>query len=649
MKLNLVVLFEVLLFYLMISYLVYFSNDSKVRNAMVDFEILFNQSVFLGNDSFDEYSSFQVKTSHQNACKIFFPILDPNEVVEANGYKNYGPCKISSNDLISFNPTLNVKCESGENPEYYFKNVPQVLGGPKPKVNWLSSSKGYESADYLLIKCSKHSIHSFVFNKYQESISRNANLKKNMLEPDKKPFNVLLIVLDVVSRISAYENLPKTIEFLHKGYKKHGISAYEFEKTLVTEIHTVNNMAPIIYGLPYESIINEYGKKGISQRKAKKETIKKQIWTHYKNLGYTTMFLHDSVWDFLPSIVGKEIECDHVFVNYWKTAYSVYGWHDISNSQRCAGSQNSHNMSFTYTYQYFNNYPENNKFAYVHTNAGHEKTGNIRTVDNDLVQFMQNFIGLMQSKNESFAMFVIGDHGRRNIKNNFELAGYFESRSAFTSLYLSRHVEDKWDLKQLLTENSKQLLSRFDINLSLKHLAYFPYNKKDIYDYDKLKKDYKLNSTSSVFKEYLSINRTCADLGVIKEFCLCRWIEPLPNIQSEDPDLYNNILQLLNEHIKKQSNTSPEYQQIITLENIEISKFEVNPSYKGKTTIFFVHFTANSIFNIEAKLNYCYQNYLKNLKINLNSVSSVYSLFTHESIPVFLQVDSLKLISPQIL
>jgi hypothetical protein len=186
-------------------------------------------------------------------------------------------------------------------------------------------------------------------------------------------------------------------------------------------------MAPILYGESKSKIQEILGTRIPSfHSKIHEEYQKKAIWSHFSSLGYVTMFLHDTVWDFLSYLTGARIFCDHVFTNYWKVVWTVYGFHDFQDGQRCIGNQNSHNISFGYIYRFFEVYPENNKFSYVHLNPAHEKKGNIQTVDEDLKDFLGKFVKLFNSRNESFVIFLIGDHGQRRVEMQFDIRNSYE-------------------------------------------------------------------------------------------------------------------------------------------------------------------------------------------------------------------------------
>lgn len=574
-------------------------------------------------------------------CTIYFPTLSKDQINNFYNYKSYNQCKVPTNDTITFiNTEVDVKCENGSKPYYYFKDSQEVLSGGRTHIYWLYETEGYTSSQFLLVKCSEKSIYTFVFNRYKESVSTKANSIKAKLGGEEKPFNVLLLVLDVVSRHSAYQNLPEVIEIVNGSVEEYGASVYEFQKASVVDIHTVNNMAQIIYGVTYEKIIQKFGGAGLLFfDKSHNEFIDTAIWNYYSRLGYTTMFLHDSVWEYLSTVTGKFINTDHVFVNFWRVALSVYGWHDFEESQRCAGPENSHNLSLTYTYQYFDNYPKNNKFAYVHLNAGHEVTGNIKTVDSDLAVFIKSFLRMMEQKDENFVFFLIGDHGRTFQHLKFNILNYFDSRSAFTSVFISKEVESRWNLNEILRNNTDKLLGRFDINLSLKHIAAFPFSDLNSFNYEKLKNSYPVKSVSSLFKEYIEGNRKCIDIGVKNEFCPCRWFESKPHLQKDDPELFNSLIQLITKFFAGSQSKYYNCEKLKVYDNVKIEEFVMDPFEEGLSTIYLVRLRANQKIFIEAKLNYFM--YANNQYYILKSKESksLSKIFKHKSNRIYLELE----------
>ena len=568
---------------------------------------------------FDKISTEPSNTTESGECTVRYYPFNEKELQEIFPYTKYGRCPKSNDAIFSYsNRVLQVTCK---NPKFALyssdskKN--QVFGGGvKGTVYWRKLKESNSNAEFTFVKCSKNSIHALVFNRYKEEIEIKANKIRSNLNPKGKKMNVLILIFDSVSIYSYQRNFNRTIQFLNNlNTQSNYFSYFELEKSATPHHFTINNIAQILFGHKVEDLMVNirYDQRGnpIIPR-TQKDNQKFSIWAHYRNLGYTTMFLHDSVWDYIPMLTGRHIETDHSLLDFWKYNWGVYNWHDFSPGQRCAGSKNSHDLSFDYTYQYFDNYKENNKFAYVHLNAAHENTGNILTVDEDLVSFLNDFMNLIERRGESLALFMLSDHGYKQMRMiRWDYRGYFEVHSPMTHLIFSKDIEKEWNITKNLNENRKKLISRLDINLSLKQLAYFPYNLS--VDLNTLN-NYKDAKVYSLLFENIPINRTCAEIGVNKEHCLCSWYTPVNQSNEREAIIANVFIDLLDKYFE---NNAKIILNCYPLENFtlnEMKSFQLQDLESDMSTLYFIHL---SYFGIEIKAigNFCIK-----LKENMNII-----------------------------
>lgn len=557
------------------------------------------------------------ENTEEDQCSFPDPQLSPSDDKLIFGYREFDKCDTPTKlDLQILNRTFFAKCENNQIPLFAIDTGSQQIfgGNVKQTPKWSKTPYLQEASEYAIIKCGKSSIYTYFFNRFKASNSNKANQIRNTLNPSNRQFNVLNLVFDSISKYSAYRNLPKTTSFLkdlstNSKYNK-SLSAYNFHKPTTPKPRTLNNMSIILYGKHLEEIQKTINKELGPLKEISREHLSFQkkfsIWSHYKSLGYTTMFLMDTVWDYLPTITGRFILADHVFVNFWRVAWSVYGWQDFTNGQKCLGLRNSHTVSLNYTLQYFENYKENNKFAHVHLDAAHEDFGNVKTVDEPVLDFLKKFIKLMDDRDEDFVVFFIGDHGiKRVYQAQWDLRMSFEANVPMTYLLVSKKFEKNWDLQPKLTHNSQQLLGRFDINLSLKDLAYYPYNiPKDSY-YEVLKNSYKLPGVSSIFTEYLNPARNCEDLGVSGVYCPCTKFSELSyyNELNED-NIVDIIIDLLEEYFKRLSDKYEECQEMNEFEIEEKKVFRMKSRKEGLDKIFYVKGLANGA-EVEVLANFC--------------------------------------------
>lgn len=588
-------------------------------------------------------------------CVVHPNIYTPEEVKTIFRYKNLNPCKPFTNDEISFiNGTFKVKCFNTREPKYGVdsSNIEVYGGSIKELPKWKSELPPLGDKQFVFVKCSISAIYGYVFNRFNQKVSDSANGIRMKLGKNEKPMNVLLLVLDSVSRYSFQRNLPKTNNFLKKLYENKEFnevfSVFEFEKSATPKAFTIFNMAQIIFGKKVEDIEKVVGSDPELLQKNKEIYLdyqnKNAIWNHFSSLGYVTMFSHASVFDYLPTLTGKYIQADHVFTNYWRY---LWGISDISNydeGKKCFGGKNMHEFLFDYAYQFFENYPNNNKFAYVHSDAAHENSGNVRTVDSDLLKFLTHYLRLIKSRNENLAIFLLSDHGHKRLEHSFkwDLRTLFEFHTPFTFLIASKDVIRSLNAFENLKHNEIQLISRFDINLSLKHLAYAPYNFSLNAWYPEAKSYYTYNNTVSLFEEKVSVDRTCADIGVKKEYCLCSWFEPVEYNENE-ARIEKEMLDLFSQYLFNSGKLKNKCSVFKRMDKIKISSFPLRSFGNGLDTLYKIESQTVNKNQITMDFNFCFKRKLNNDRDILLGDEHPYSFFELSNITAFIQLDNLNL------
>ena len=632
-----------------------YSPENITINLNPDqYQELFSFSSSAGeNPSNDE--SFQTNPS-QNAsssnnlekeeCIVHHSDFSPEEYQSIFKYQKYYRCVSTKDYSISQNDDKEViiQCKDKKNPLYFSEDIPQMYGGEKKLiVRWTKVKTLSENSEFLLFKCSNKNIQALVFNRFKEEASIRANLIREKLSPKKKNMNVLLITLDSVSKNSFRINLPRTFEFLNLIEKDfQNFKSFRFSKSAVPEAFTRANMAEILFG-----------KKEIELKKAKKFKLgshvfvtkgrdKNQdhaIWTHFKNLGYVTMFLHDTVWDYLPHFTGRIIDADNVFTNIWRYLWYLTDKHDFSEDQRCIGKKNFHELSFEYTLQFFSNYKENNKFGYLHLDAGHEGTGNIKTVDKDLYHFLRDLLTLVKSRDESLALFLISDHGFKYLNRiQFDARSFFEPKVAQTNLILSQDIIKDWKVDNFISKNLNKLNGRFDLNLSLKELAYFPYNQN--YNLSDLKtyKDYKVYS---LLTEYLPNNRTCSEIGVPQINCICNWFEPVDLQLKHEIVVRDYLFDLVRRYFVESRNQTIDCDPLMDYDVLKYESFQLKSMDEGFDTLYQVEIKIPKSV-IKAKANFCTEKKILSTQKILEGGEFPFTFFEILGELVFLQISALE-------
>lgn len=595
-----------------------------------------------------------ISISTQSACKTHQNIYTQEEIKNVFKYTNYGPCKIKSKDTIIFAKNNSLfQCEKKETIEYAFDTQAKEKYGGSTKIapKWLKTLPNLDNKQFLFIRCSQKTVYALVFNRFNKQASKVANEIRNELGGNKKPMTVLLLVFDSISRYSFQRNLPITEKFLKDLGSNNEFdqifSVYEFEKAAAIQARTKINMGPALYGKSWEEIAKVVGTNVKLLEKNKQTYINYQenaIWAHYSSLGYVTMFSHGTVRDDVTPVTGRYIKTDHVFTNFWKYLWSIFKWDDVQNGQKCVGNRNFHDFSFDYTYQFFDNYPENNKFAFVHINSAHEETGNVKTIDEDLFKFLNQFLKLIQNKGENLALFLMSDHGYKDIKGaQWDVRSFFEYITPFTYFVSTNEVVANLKAHNNLKHNEGQLISRYDINLSLKHLAYFPYNITLNSWYPTAKEYYTYKNTVSLFEEKVSTLRTCADIGIEKVYCLCSWYEPIENTNDEK-NIEEELMKLFSDYLKA-SNNLKKCLPTDRILNKTTSKFALKNDIFGLDTLYKVEIETKEHSMITLDFNFCLEKRIKKTNQILKSKLNPYSYLKINQSALFLQLSEVTLAS----
>ena len=566
-------------------------------------------------------------------------------------YQSYSSCKTKSQDEIEIIDNKFVaKCASNL-PAKYFGDPgrPEKLGGStKIFASWSSFSPDLSKPLFAFVKCQEGSTYAYTFLRFNKTSSdRASNITSSIMKSFNistkinKNLKVLLLVFDSISRGSAYRNLPKTIEFL-RSLKKENF--FEFTNPAVPELHTQDNMAQILYGETKKKMQKTLGVRNPSMVIPSRLHVtyqSKAIWSYFRDQGFVTLFIHDTVWDFLSYLTGHDIYTDHFLGNFWKAAWAVYGFHDYDNRQKCMGQQNSHNMSLGHAYKFFETYPNNHQFGYLHLNSAHEKTGNVKTIDLDLRDFFNYTLQLFRQRNDDFALFLIGDHGSNVDKIQFDRRGIYEYRQPMSFLVTSDGLVDK-EKEKILRHNEKQLFSRFDLHFTLRDLANMPYGGMKDDRYRTERTGFEVSDVVSLFREKISENRTCKDVGVPKEYCPCNDYERIEPKNSVETLIRGYTINVIQEFLNNRKKSNKEC--TITLFNVtDYQKLFINNREDGWETLYKVQVQSNTMtghFDVRS----CTEKRIKETKTILDMKYFTTKNFTIESISVFFQVSKIKIL-----
>ena len=502
-------------------------SDSKISNQL-SFEFLIKNK--------------KIKNSNIKCTPNFYGLTD-EQAQNLFKIKTFKDCDLDKTNPIKAinNNTITAVCDSRSG-NYFLgsKKEDERLGSIKLKLNWKrffgTIEIDLEDREYAVVKCGYGAKQAMLINKFSKSASDRAlnltnfiSLKLGIKRP--KPLGVYIIMQDSVSRFHFYRNLVSTVEYLNSFiHNSSNYAVYDFVSNSAYGFNTRPNLVPLLLGqlLGNHSKITA-GLKNDNQNDYKYYNYiqnKYSVWKHFENLGFVTMFGYDTVWNYFCDDIGKIVYTDHVVLNFWSFARLVWGYSDFLTKQRCLGTKNAHRYLLDYFNQFIKNYPEHNKFAYMHISVAHEDTCTVYpTVDNDLKETLKEFVEYYENNDEDFVLMIAGDHGK-GILNNIYEEGNLEKFQPLHLVIANQGLINRIgkDTHEILKHNTERLVGRFDWYVTLKHLAVLPYGnlgvesstyKNFVYNTDSN------NNAVSLLLEKIPDKRTCEDINVNDEYCLC--------------------------------------------------------------------------------------------------------------------------------
>lgn len=338
-------------------------------------------------------------------------------------------------------------------------------------------------------------------------------LKKNGTRKIVKPMTVINLFIDSVSRRTFYRKLPKTLELLQEinGGK---FTVYDFKLSSTIDDNTLPNMYPLWAGEKLANMTMEVRDENASKNEDLIED--KSIWNFLKERGWITMFGTEFCNDYLIYGLGKKPNVDHHMARFWCFARSLLNFTDLQTTQRCFGRKSSQHYLFNTTLQYVNMYQGLNKWAYVNCLTAHEDSGtHINTLDIELVDFLKQLI----NTNDDLVIFLAADHGMRygewfkleNGSQEHHLPSFFliSSKSITSELPFSNDI---------LSHNTKRLVSKFEFRKTVEHLSMLPYDKNYLQDSPIPNK---ANEPKSLLLHKISDEKHCEDDMIDAEYCPC--------------------------------------------------------------------------------------------------------------------------------
>ncbi|OMJ88302.1 hypothetical protein SteCoe_9803 [Stentor coeruleus] len=486
-----------------------------------------------------------------------------NEIESDNLLKITNPITCPRFNVINFqNFSSNCKLSKGKNIhifEYNF-SIPENYGSTLVKYKLSEHSENYifsSNSEFGYVECDEKHKDIFLRNVFNQTVADNARKieeklkKKYSVGSNYRPLTVMMFILDSVSRRSFYRNMKETVNFFNNTLVSNSSELskkfvlYDFLGNNAVKDLTRPNMAPLIYGISIDTIIEQEGDRSIDSDEDKNFYLERQkagsIWYYYKKKGFVTMHLNDVITDYLSKISGRELLVDHQVSNFWTLSNQYFGYNDIIKEYKCIGPEYSHKHSLNYLSQFLKNYEGYNKFSYTHLTIAHDFSGTRLSLgDKDFKKFLKETLESYSKINEDLFIVFAGDHGRYKFEFS-SLYGKGERSLPFHFVISNKEFIDGHEFHKNLDVNSRRLLSRYDWYKTLKHLANMPYTNIGIQsqEYKEIKTE---NKSLSVLIERARKDRKCSDIGIDPNNCISSPFKEVTNYDISKDNHYSYFL-----------------------------------------------------------------------------------------------------------
>jgi len=190
--------------------------------------------------------------------------------------------------------------------------------------------------------------------------------------------------------------------------------------------------------------------------------------------------------------------------------------------------------ALNYMRDFYNEYTDKLSFSYLSTSAlSHNQPEKIQMFDDGFVQFFKDMKTSGQLNSTIVVLF--GDHGMREGDFRQTSQGQMEERLPFMSLtFPPRFYEENQRKIKNLKRNSRVITTPYDLHVTLKHLLNLTADpEKHVYG-------------RSLFSNIVKENRTCANAGIPRNWCVCTELIPVSTVDPVVQTVANKMVKTIN-------------------------------------------------------------------------------------------------------
>ncbi|XP_047527624.1 uncharacterized protein LOC125064562 [Vanessa atalanta] len=380
-------------------------------------------------------------------------------------------------------------------------------------IDFKNGTETFLKEEVITVKCKHNSDKKVII--YEDAYAILKKIKRTYEKrDDERPWNILILGMDTISRGRAYSSLPKTTDYMlrhdwldYRGYQKVGYNTFPNVMSLLTG----KNMSTI-----YKACSSGMDKCNHMI-----------LWSQFQKAGYVTATGEDYLR--LPDTFGKygykTSPTDHYLRPLFLTGEHSYG------NLVCTKKMASPNHILDYATAFSDTYKDDKFFGMFWFNSySHNLENKPQLIDDGIINFFNNLnsSGVM---NNTFILFL-SDHGMRYGKMREQVESYYAERLPMLFMWVPEdfrkiHSQEYTNLEI----NQNRLITPYDLRLTL----------WDIMVKSKIT-THKIDSEAcpkcdSIFNE-ISPYRNCADANVDEKWCTCHTMK---SVDQKDKDVKLSI------------------------------------------------------------------------------------------------------------
>lgn len=374
-----------------------------------------------------------------------------------------------------------------------------------------SSNKSRQHVDFLYTIPLKESVE-------KRACETESRLRRS--EAEVRPYSVMLIGMDAVSRLNFERHLNRTRRFLLDE-----MDAFEMMGYNKVGENTFPNLAALLTGYSKEELRKTCWNRSMDSCS--------WAWTRFSELGFRTLYGEDvhgiSTFNYLKEGFYKQP------TDYYYRPFSLASEKEIVSSKGlntylCLGSRAVHEVTIGWGHAFMDAMWQKPYFGLIWSNSlTHDYVNHVQRADRFLTDMLVDLLA-KQRLNDT-VLILFSDHGIRwGDLRNTRIGGYEERLPALYIVLPARFKTEFPGAIENLRHNSQRLTSTFDLHKTLLALASLGTgNTTNLLNasWMSLTDDPLVASRGISLFEEVPWNRTCAEAGVNGHWCACEEYVPL--------------------------------------------------------------------------------------------------------------------------